>query len=117
MELVAASRLRRAQMRVTAARPYADAMRQLISELASLAPASGSAIHPLLSQREIDTIGVVLVTPDRGLAGPLNTNVIRRGTEVILDVDQRNLDVEIITVGRKGQDFLARRGRKLLGTF
>src|SRR5918994_3642198 len=77
MELVAASRLRRAQMRVTAARPYADAMRALITELASLAPASGAAIHPLLSQREIDTIGVVLVTPDRGLAGPLNTNVIR----------------------------------------
>jgi F-type H+-transporting ATPase subunit gamma len=71
----------------------------------------------LLSQRAIDTIGVLLVTPDRGLAGPLNTNVIRRGTEVILDVDNQRKDVEIITVGRKGQDFLARRGRKLLGTF
>jgi F-type H+-transporting ATPase subunit gamma len=117
MELVAASRLRRAQMRVTASRPYSEAMRALISELASQATAGGGALHPLLSQREIDTIGVLLVTPDRGLAGPLNTNVIRRGTEVILDVDRRNLDVEIITVGRKGQDFLARRGRKLLGTF
>ncbi len=117
MELVAASRLRRAQMRVTAARPYADAMRQLIAELASLAAGGGQALHPLLSQRAIDTVGVLLVTPDRGLAGPLNTNVIRRGTEVILDVERDNLEVEIITVGRKGQDFLARRGRKLLGTF
>lgn len=117
MELVAASRLRRAQMRVTAARPYSDAMRALISELASQATAGGAALHPLLSQREIDTVGVLLVTPDRGLAGPLNTNVIRRGTDAILEVERQNLEVEIITVGRKGQDFLARRGRKLLGTF
>src|SRR3954447_1719369 len=76
MELVAASRLRRAQMRVTAARPYAEAMRALIAELASAAPAGGSALHPLLMQRSIDTVGVLVVTPDRGLAGPLNTNVL-----------------------------------------
>src|SRR5215216_700693 len=107
MELVAASRLRRAQMRVTAARPYADAMRALISELASQATAGGSALHPLLAQRAIDTVGVLLVTPDRGLAGPLNTNVIRRGVEVIGDVERENLEIEVITVGRKGQDFLA----------
>jgi F-type H+-transporting ATPase subunit gamma len=117
MELVAASRLRRAQMRVTAARPYADAMRALIAELAGQATAGGAALHPLLSQREIDTVGVLLITPDRGLAGPLNTNVIRRGTEVILEVERDSKELEIITVGRKGQDFLARRGRKLLGTF
>jgi F-type H+-transporting ATPase subunit gamma len=117
MELVAASRLRRAQQRVTAARPYADAMRSLIAELAGQAAGAGATLHPLLAQRAIDTVGVLLVTPDRGLAGPLSTNVIRRGTEVILDVEQQQLDLEIITVGRKGQDFLARRGRKLLGTF
>jgi F-type H+-transporting ATPase subunit gamma len=117
MELVAASRLRRAQMRVTAARPYAEAMRALITELAGQASAGGATLHPLLAQRSIDTVGVLLVTPDRGLAGPLNTNVIRRATEVILEVDAQKLDVEIITVGRKGQDFLTRRGRKLLGTF
>jgi F-type H+-transporting ATPase subunit gamma len=117
MELVAASRLRRAQMRVTAARPYADAMRALIAELAGQAAGAGATLHPLLAQRPIDTVGVLLVTPDRGLAGPLNTNVIRRGVEVISEVDAERHDVEIITVGRKGQDFLARRGRKLLGTF
>jgi F-type H+-transporting ATPase subunit gamma len=117
MELVAASRLRRAQQRVTAARPYADAMRALIAELAGQAAGAGATLHPLLAQREIDTVGVLLVTPDRGLAGPLNTNVIRRGTEMILEVEQQQHEIEIITVGRKGQDFLARRGRKLLGTF
>jgi F-type H+-transporting ATPase subunit gamma len=117
MELVAASRLRRAQLRVTAARPYANAMRALIAELAGQVTGAGATLHPLLAQRPIDTVGVLLVTPDRGLAGPLNTNVIRRGVEVITEVDAERHDVEIITVGRKGQDFLVRRGRKLLGTF
>ena len=118
MELVAASRLRRAQMRVTAARPYAEAMRQLVAELGSQAPTSGSALHPLLMQREVHKVGVLVVTPDRGLAGSLNTNVIRRAVDVIAEQERADgRTVEVVTVGRKGQDFLARRGRKLLGTF
>ncbi len=104
MELVAASRLRRAQMRVTAARPYADAIRKLVAELGAAAPSGGGALHPLLVQREVHRVGVLLVTPDRGLAGALNTNADGQS-------------VEVVTVGRKGQDFLARRRRKLLGTF
>ena len=116
MELVAASRMRRAQQRVTAARPYAETMRALIAELAAGAGGGrdGDALHPLLVQREIDTVGIILLTSDRGLAGALNTNVIRRGNELIL---QQTHDVELITIGRKGQDFMARRGQKLLGTF
>jgi F-type H+-transporting ATPase subunit gamma len=118
MELVAASRLRRAQMRVTAARPYANAMRGLMAELGGISPSGGQALHPLLVQREVHNVGVLLVTPDRGLAGALNTNIIRRGTEVILEnEDTRHHGVQIVTVGRKGQDFLVRRGRHLLGTF
>jgi F-type H+-transporting ATPase subunit gamma len=116
MELVAASRLRRAQMRVTAARPYADAMRTLISELSSAAPGGVGALHPLLAQRDVEAVGVVIVTPDRGLAGALNTNIIRRGTEVIAE-EERNGRVEVVTVGRRGEAFLVRRGRQLLGTF
>ena len=118
MELVAASRLRRAQMRVTAARPYAEAMRALMAELGGLSPTGGQALHPLLVQREVRTIGVLLVTPDRGLAGALNTNIIRRGTELIVEYEDRDSrTVQVVTVGRKGQDFLVRRGRTLLGTF
>jgi F-type H+-transporting ATPase subunit gamma len=118
MELVAASRLRRAQMRVTAARPYAEAMRALMAELGSVGASGGGVLHPLLVQREVRNTGLVLVTPDRGLAGPLNTNIIRRGTEVILDEERSGgRAVEVVTVGRKGQDFLVRRGRKLAGTF
>jgi F-type H+-transporting ATPase subunit gamma len=119
MELVAASRLRRAQLRVTAARPYADAMRALMAELGGVARGGGGeALHPLLVHREVRNVGVLLVTPDRGLAGALNTNVIRRGTEVILEHERADSQtVQVVTVGRKGQDFLARRGRNLLGTF
>ena len=105
-------------MRVTAARPYADAMRQLIAELGGIAPSGGEALHPLLVQRDVRNVGVLLVTPDRGLAGALNTNVIRRGTEVILENERGDgREVQVVTVGRKGQDFVARRGRHLLGTF
>jgi len=105
-------------MRVTAARPYAEAMRALMAELGGLAPSGGEALHPLLVRREVQHVGVLLVTPDRGLAGALNTNIIRRGTEVILENERGDgRSVQVVTVGRKGQDFLARRGRQLLGTF
>jgi F-type H+-transporting ATPase subunit gamma len=117
MELVAASRLRRAQMRVTAARPYAEAMRALVAELGDLAP-GGESLHPLLIQREVRSVGVLLVTADRGLAGALNTNITRRGTELILEQERTDgRSVEIVTVGRRGQDFLVRRGRNLMATF
>lgn len=118
MELVAASRLRRAQMRVTAARPYSEAIRTLVAELGAQGPTGSEGLHPLLVQREVRNVGVLLVTPDRGLAGSLNTNVIRRGTELILENERtEGRTVQVVTVGRKGQDFLARRGRNLLGTF
>jgi F-type H+-transporting ATPase subunit gamma len=115
MEMVAASRMRRAQQRVTAARPYSETMRSLIQELAaSVGSNAGAELHPLLVQREIDTVGIVLFTTNRGLCGGLNTNVIRRGSEVLLE---QTHPIELLTVGRKGQDFFARRGHRLLGTF
>jgi F-type H+-transporting ATPase subunit gamma len=105
MELVAASRMRRAQQRVLAARPYSETMRTFIAELGA-AVGSGEALHPLLEQREVDTVGIILITTDRGLCGALNTNTIRRASELILEQTQ---DVELLTIGRKGQDFMARR--------
>ena len=108
MELVAASRMRRAQQRVVAARPYAETMRTLISELSAVAAGQGAnELHPLLEQRGIDTVGIILLTTDRGLCGALNTNTIRRASELILAQTQT---VELLTIGRKGQDFMARRG-------
>src|SRR6185295_5361356 len=108
MELVAASRMRRAQLRVLAARPYADTMSSFIAELAAVAAGSSADdLHPLLEQRSVDTVGIILLTTDRGLCGALNTNVIRRASELIAAQTQT---VELLTIGRKGQDFMARRG-------
>src|SRR4051812_42288451 len=76
MELVAASRMRRAQLRVTQARPYSTAMRTMIAGLGA-ARAEGGTLHPLLQQRPVRNVGLVMLTTDRGLCGPLNTNVIR----------------------------------------
>src|SRR5215207_8010206 len=96
MELVAAARMRRAQQRVLAARPYSETIRALISELAGVAGAGDAqALHPLLVQREVDTVGIVLLTSDRGLAGALNTNAIRRGSQLIL---AQSHDIELITI-------------------
>ena len=115
MEMVAASRMRRAQQRVMSARPYSETMRSLIQELAlSVGGSAGAELHPLLVQRPIDTVGIVLFTTNRGLCGGLNTNVLRRGSELMLE---QTHPLELMTVGRKGQDFMSRRGHKLLGTF
>jgi F-type H+-transporting ATPase subunit gamma len=114
MELVAASRMRRAQLRVLASRPYAEAMSAMIRQL-GLARKEGEALHPLLQQRATrHRVGLVMLTTDRGLCGALNTNLIRRGTEFLLSAEQ---DMELVTVGRKGQDFMARRGRAIRATF
>src|SRR3954451_5290759 len=108
MELVAASRMRRAQQRVLAARPYAETMQAFIGELSAAAGGGkGDELHPLLEQRPVDTVGIILLSTDRGLCGALNTNTIRRASELILEQTQT---VELLTIGRKGQDFMARRG-------
>ena len=120
MQLVAASRLRRAQQRVLASRPYAEAMRALIAELAAQGDAAGvGSLHPLLAPSTSPRTALLLLTPDRGLAGALNTNTVRRGLEVIQESgrDGQRDAVEVATVGRRGQDFFTRRGYDLLGTF
>jgi F-type H+-transporting ATPase subunit gamma len=114
MELVAASRMRRAQLRVLAARPYAETMRTFIAELAAVAAGSSAdELHPLLETRPVDTVGIILLTTDRGLCGALNSNTIRRASELILEQTQT---VELMTIGRKGQEFMARRGYKIFAS-
>jgi F-type H+-transporting ATPase subunit gamma len=67
----------------------------------------------LLAQREVDTVGIILLTTDRGLCGALNTNTIRRASELILE---QTRSVELLTIGRKGQDFMARRGYTIMAS-
>src|SRR6476646_7672480 len=79
MELVAASRMRRAQQNVQSARPFSQKVLEVIADIASLQNTEEiQSISPLLQQRPIQRVGLVMVTADRGLAGALNTNAIRR---------------------------------------
>ena len=113
MQLVAASKMRRAQQRVVASRPYAEAVQTLVGEL-SQQRADPSAVHPLLRVRPERRVAFVVFTSDRGLAGALNSNVERLATEEIL---ARPGQSDIITIGRKGQDFFSRRAQHLTATF
>jgi F-type H+-transporting ATPase subunit gamma len=110
MKLVAAAKLRRAQERVLAARPYAGKMAELLGNLVAGAAGEGAA-HPLLVEREGPRRQIVVITADRGLAGAFNSNVVRRALEFIR---QSNVaEVTLVVVGRKGRDFFRRRGQAI----
>ncbi len=116
MEMVSASKMRRAQQHVLAARPYAERLREMIAELA-VRPGPEWESHPLLQKREArNHIGLIVMTSDRGLCGSLNSNVIRRATADMLEYGGPAAS-EVITVGRRGQDFMVRRGVHLQATF
>lgn len=106
MKLVAAAKLRRAQDRILAARPYAGKMAELLGHLVAGAGSDGAA-HPLLERREGPRRQIVVITADRGLAGAFNSNVIRRALDFIRESNTK--EVTLVTVGRKGRDFYRRR--------
>jgi len=112
MKMVAAARLRRAQDRVINARPYAN---QMLSVLGSLAARVEQRVHPLLAEREIKTILLVMVTGDKGLAGAFNTNLIRAAQNYI--AEHQGQKICMLAVGRKGRDFYTKRGWSLVGEY
>ena len=104
MSLIAASKMRRAQLAVTDGRPYAEKIHEVIATLAAQ-PTDDDTVHPLLETRPVNTVGMVVITPDRGLAGGMHANINRRVARFILGSDAT---VRSIVVGRKGRDFLVR---------
>lgn len=112
--MVAAARLQRAQSRAAAARPYADEMLAVMSHLVSLG-AMEETRHPLLEVREPVNLGLVVITSDRGMAGSYNGNVIRRATEVVREWDKEH--VRLVTIGKKGRAFFAKRGYEIIADF
>ena len=108
MKMVSAARLRRAQDRILAARPFALTMSKV---LASLAARANPEMHPLLVQREIKRVELVLVTSDRGLCGSFNANAIKAATAFLGQYRPETLNV--MTVGRRGRDFVRRRKLKI----
>jgi F-type H+-transporting ATPase subunit gamma len=103
MEMIAASKMRKAQERGLAGRPYAEKIEQVIADLAALSETG--EVHPLLHVRKVNKSSVVHITPDRGLCGGLNANLNRKITGFILEQDK---PVEVIAVGRKGNDYAHR---------
>jgi F-type H+-transporting ATPase subunit gamma len=104
MQFVAASKLKRAQDATLASRPYSEKLDEVLADLAAVL---GAEDHPLLAEREGGKRLIVLITTDRGLAGPLNTNTIRFAARAITE-DQG--DLTVVTVGRKGRDAMRRAG-------
>lgn len=116
MELVAASKMRRAQLNALAGRPYAEKMRFVLADLAETLPLiDPEARHPLLRQaEEVRNIGLVLITPDRGLAGGLPSTINRRTAQFLLE---QGKPARVVAAGRKGRDFMRRTGQAVVAEF
>ncbi len=107
MELVAASKMKKAQAAALAGRPYAELMAKMLGAIADRVE---EAQHPFLAKREIRTRGIILITSDKGLCGPLNSNVLK----VVTDI---KTPAKYVVIGRKGTQFIARTHRDLLADF
>jgi len=108
MELVAAAKMRRAQERVTAARPYADEITSVMAELMHRAP---EYKHPYLEVRPVQRRVIILVTADRGLAGALNSNNTRLA---LREINSAGVPVSLVTIGRKGRDLMRRLRKEII---
>ncbi len=115
MELVAASKMRKAQLATLATRSYAD---RAWAFIADLAVKTDPSLHPLLAQKpEIKKVCLVLITSDRGLCGGFNAQMIRKAAEFIKRQTSEGREVEIVTVGKKGRDFSVRHKFKIAADF
>ena len=112
MEMIATSKMRRAQEAGLAGRPYSEKIWQVIADLAALG--TGETLHPLLQRRPVKKIAIIHITPDRGLCGGLNSNINRKTGGVILE---QSVPVTIVGVGRKGLDFMRRTARDVRAEF
>ncbi|MGB7755555.1 MAG: F0F1 ATP synthase subunit gamma [Salinisphaera sp.] len=105
MEMVAASKMRKAQERVEAARPYAAKIRRTVGHVAK---ANIGGKHEFLVEREAKRVGIVVISTDRGLCGGLNINLFRRVLGEIRGWNDKNVDVDLVVIGRKGLSFFKR---------
>ncbi len=114
MSLIAASKMRRAQIAVTQGRPYAEKIQEVIGHLAAQPGEDAMAAHPLLQVRPVQRVGILVISPDRGLCGGMHGNLNRRVAQFILD---QSSPARVIVVGRKGRDFMVRYGQDVQAVF
>ena len=110
MKAVSASKLKKAQAAMLAARPYANKLMTVISSLAARAPRE---YHPLLAHRGERRVEFVILTSDRGLCGSFNTNVLKRAVALYAEKKAANCDITLNVIGRKGKEYLKRRDYEL----
>ncbi|RJG07606.1 F0F1 ATP synthase subunit gamma [Noviherbaspirillum cavernae] len=112
MEMVAASKMRKAQDRMRSARPYSDKIRNIASHLSQANP---EYTHPfLVKQDKAKTVGIIVVTTDKGLCGGMNTNVLRSVTTKVRELEGQGVKIEAVAIGNKGLGFLNRVGAKVV---
>jgi F-type H+-transporting ATPase subunit gamma len=111
LKLVAAARLRKASDAVIASRPYAEKLRGVIGDVTARlqAAADDEGTHPLLQQRPIKNVRLIVITSDRGLAGGFNSNLLRRVERFFVDEQDKYPNIELVVVGRKGREYFKRR--------
>ena len=113
MEMVAASKMRKAQERMAANRPYARKMRGVVGHVAS---ANIEYRHPYLMQREdVKRVGYIVISTDRGLCGGLNTNAFKAGIASMREWSEKGAEVDVVTIGKKAQGFFKRMGSNIVG--
>ena len=113
MQMIAASKMRRAQDRVFASRPYSEKMLQVLGNLSG-GVNDGEGGQPLLERREAQKVTLIHITPDRGLTGGLISNLNRRASQFLLE---EKLSSNVVTVGKRGRDFMVRHGKNVQAVF
>ena len=111
MEMVAASKMRKAQDRMRAARPYAEKVRNIAAHLGEANP---EYVHPFMRSSDARTAGVIVVTTDKGLCGGMNTNVLRAVTGKLRELQDAGTQAQAVAIGSKGLGFLTRIGAKVV---
>lgn len=111
MEMVAASRLRKAQEAAQASRPYAEKLKEVV---ASIAAGTKDVKHPMLETRPVKKTGYLVITSDRGLAGGYNANILRKVTQTIREKHKSTDDYALFVIGRKGRDYFRRRNMPIV---
>jgi len=111
MEMVAASKMRKAQDRMRAARPYADKVRNIATHLGEANP---EYVHPFMRVNDVKKVGAIVVTTDKGLCGGMNTNVLRAVTARLRELQAEGMTTEAVAIGNKGLGFLTRIGAKVV---
>ncbi len=117
MKLVAASKVRRAQVRVLSSRPYTQQIINFINKTVASVSSPDKNEIPLMSEREVKSIGIIVISSDRGLCGSYNTNILKKAARRIIELEKSGVKPKLITIGNKANNFFKRTKVEILNSF